>query len=80
VIKSRWLRWARNAARVGERRGTYRVLVRIPEGKKPIERPGHRWEDNSKIGRSGLGQGQVAGCFECGNEPLGSIKCATFLD
>jgi hypothetical protein len=21
------------------------------------------------------GYGQVAGCFECGNEPSGSIKC-----
>jgi hypothetical protein len=23
--------------------------------------------------------GQVAGSFECGNEPSGSIKCAKFL-
>jgi hypothetical protein len=28
----------------------------------------------------GSGQGQVAGSFECGNEPLGSIKCGEFLD
>jgi len=26
------------------------------------------------------GQGQVAGTCECGNEPLGSIKCGEFLD
>jgi hypothetical protein len=29
---------------------------------------------------SGLGQGQVAGCCECGNEPLGSIKRVEFPD
>ena len=29
---------------------------------------------------AGPGQGQVAGAFECGNEPSGSIKCGEFLD
>jgi hypothetical protein len=29
---------------------------------------------------AGSGQGQVAGSFECGNEPPGSIKCREFLD
>ena len=28
----------------------------------------------------GPGQGQVADACECGNEPLGSIKCGEFLD
>jgi hypothetical protein len=27
-----------------------------------------------------LRQGQVVGCCECGNEPLGSTKCEKFLD
>jgi len=39
----------RVAARMGERRGVYRVLVGKTEGKRPIERHGHRWEDNIKI-------------------------------
>jgi hypothetical protein len=30
----------------GERIGAYRVLVGKPEGKKPLGRPRHRWEDN----------------------------------
>jgi hypothetical protein len=30
----------------GERRGAYRVLVGKPEGKRPLGRPMHRWEDN----------------------------------
>jgi len=30
-------------------RGVYRVLVGKPEGKKPLGRPRHRWEDNIKM-------------------------------
>jgi hypothetical protein len=33
----------------GERRGVYRVLVGKPEGKRPLERPRRRWEDNIKM-------------------------------
>ena len=33
----------------GERRGVYRVLVGKPEGKRPLGRPRHRWEDNIKL-------------------------------
>ena len=29
---------------------------------------------------SGSGEGQVAGSFECGDEPSGSIKCGEFFD
>ena len=35
VIKSRRMRWAGHAARVGERRGVYRVLMGRPEEKRP---------------------------------------------
>jgi hypothetical protein len=34
---------------MGEGRGVYRVLVGKPEGKKPLGRPRHRWEDNIKM-------------------------------
>jgi hypothetical protein len=33
----------------GERRGVYRVLVGIPEGKTPLGGPRRRWEDNIKM-------------------------------
>ena len=33
VIKSRRMRWAGHVARMGERRGVYRVLVGKPESK-----------------------------------------------
>jgi hypothetical protein len=32
-----------------ERRGACRVLVWKPEGKRPLERPNRRWEDNIKM-------------------------------
>ena len=46
VIKSRRMRWAGHVARMGERRGAYRVLVGKPEGKRSLGKPRHRWEDN----------------------------------
>jgi hypothetical protein len=46
VIKSRRMRWAGRVARMGEGRGVYRVLIGRPEGKRPLERPRCRWEDN----------------------------------
>ena len=49
VIKSRRMRWAGNVARMGERRGVYRVLVGKVEGKRPLGRPRRRWEDNIKM-------------------------------
>jgi len=50
VIKSRRIRWAVHVASIGEeRRGVYSVLVRKPEGKRPLGRPRRRWEDNVKM-------------------------------
>jgi hypothetical protein len=34
---------------MGEGRGVYRFWVGRSEGKRPLERPRHRWEDNIKI-------------------------------
>jgi hypothetical protein len=34
----------------GEGIGVYRVLVGIPEGKRPLRRPRHRWKDKIKRG------------------------------
>ena len=44
-------------ARMGDRRGAYRVLVGRPEGKRPLGRPRHRWEDNVKTGLREMGRG-----------------------
>jgi hypothetical protein len=48
VIKSRIMRRAGHEARMGEERGVYSFLVGKPEGKKPLGRPRHSWEDNIK--------------------------------
>jgi hypothetical protein len=34
---------------MGEKKNAYRVMVRKPEGRIPLERPRHRWEDNIKM-------------------------------
>jgi hypothetical protein len=49
VIISRRMRWAGHVRHIGEGRVVYRVLVGRPEGKRPLERPRRRWEDNIKI-------------------------------
>ena len=59
VIKSRRMRWAGHVARMGERRGVYRVLVGKPEGKRPLGRPRRRWEDNIEMDIQGVGCGGV---------------------
>ncbi|KAJ4425754.1 hypothetical protein ANN_27377 [Periplaneta americana] len=39
----------RTCSTMGESRNAYRVLVGRPEGKRPLERPRRRWEDNIKM-------------------------------
>jgi hypothetical protein len=39
VIKPRRMRWAVHVARMGEKRGAYRILVGGPEGRRPLGRP-----------------------------------------
>jgi hypothetical protein len=46
VIKSRKMRWTGHVTRMEEGRGAYRILVGRPEGRRPLERPRRRWEDN----------------------------------
>jgi hypothetical protein len=49
VIKSTGVRLAGHVARMGERRRVDRVLVGRPEGKGPLGRCRHRWEENIKL-------------------------------
>jgi hypothetical protein len=34
---------------MGKGRSVYRVLIRRLKGKRPLGRPRHRWEDDSKM-------------------------------
>jgi hypothetical protein len=47
-IKSRRMSWAGHAACMGEGRKVYKVLGGKPEGKSPLGRQRHRWEDGIK--------------------------------
>jgi len=63
VIKSRRMRWVGHVARMGKRRGVYRVLVGKPEGKRPLGRHRRRWDDNIKMDFQEVGCG-VMDCIE----------------
>ena len=56
VVKSRRMRWFEHVARMGER-DVHRVLVRKPEGKRPLGRPRRIWEDNIKMDLQEVGGG-----------------------
>jgi len=53
VIKPTRMTEDGHVARMGNRKGAYRVLVGKPEGKRPLGRPRHRWEDNIKLQEDG---------------------------
>jgi len=64
-----------------ERKGAYRVLVGKSEGKRPLGRPGHKWDfivgmDLKSAGRAwyGLMCFRIGVSGESGNDHLVSIK------
>jgi hypothetical protein len=81
------MRWAGHVARMGEKRNAYRILVRKPEGKRPLGRPRRRWVDNIKMDLRELGWSGMdlliwlrIGTNGDGNEPSGSLKCLGILE
>jgi hypothetical protein len=42
---------------MGVGKGVHRVLVRKPEGRRPLGRPRCRWEDNIKMDLQEVGRG-----------------------
>jgi hypothetical protein len=59
VIKSRRIIWAGRVVCIGEGRGVYGVLVRKPEGRRPLGRHRCRWEDNIKLDLQEVGGGEM---------------------
>ena len=56
MIKSRRLRWAGHVARMGgEGRSAFKILTGKPSGKRPLERPRRRWEDNIRMDHEEIG-------------------------
>jgi hypothetical protein len=48
MMKLRMMRWAGHVVRI-VKMNAYRLLVRKPEGKRPLGRPRCRWVDNIKM-------------------------------
>jgi len=57
VIKWRRMSWVWHVARMGERRGVYRVLVGKSEGKRTLGRSRRSWKDNIKMDLQEVGCG-----------------------
>jgi len=51
------MRWAEHVALMGKGTGVYGILVGKPEGKRPLERPRRRWENNIKMSHQDVGCG-----------------------
>jgi hypothetical protein len=49
MIKSRRMRWAGHVARMERKKNACRILIRKPEGKRPLGIPRHRWLDNIEV-------------------------------
>jgi hypothetical protein len=49
MTKTRRMRWAGHAARIGDKRNAYRILVGKPEGNRSLGRQRRRWVDNIKM-------------------------------
>jgi hypothetical protein len=68
--------WAGHVARMGEERKVNKILAESPKERDHLEDQGVGWKMGSEwiLGRlgggldsTGSGQGQVAGCCECGD-------------
>jgi hypothetical protein len=55
MIKSRRMRWVEHVAPMGEKRNAYRLLVRKPQGKRPLGRVTRRSVDNIKMDLGEIG-------------------------
>jgi hypothetical protein len=89
VIKSRRMRWAGHVASTGNRKVCTGFWWGKMRERDNLEVPGVDGRINSdgssgsgmwgrKLDSVGSGYGQVVGTCECGNDPLGSIKCGKF--
>jgi len=57
------MKWERNVARTGERRGAYIVGVGRPERKRPLREPMRKWECSIKIDCQEIGGGGGGGLW-----------------
>jgi hypothetical protein len=58
IMKCR-MRWAGHVAQMGENRNAYRLLVRKPDGRRPLGRLRCRWLDTIRMDLVEVGWGDV---------------------
>jgi hypothetical protein len=83
------IRWVDHVACMGGMRNAHKILVGKSEGKRPVRRPTHRWENITmdmketrcavRTGCVRLMTGFVLGSYEDCNEPSGIKKVGNFL-
>jgi hypothetical protein len=49
------MRWTVYTARTGDIRSVYKILIGKPEGKRTLERPRRKWEDNIRMDLKAIG-------------------------
>jgi hypothetical protein len=49
IIKSRRMSWVGHVARMSEKMAAYKLLIVMPERKRPLGRPRRRWMNNIKL-------------------------------
>ena len=70
--------------RVEEGRGVHKVLVRKPEGRRPLGRPRRKWEYNIKMNLEEVGRGcgdwmDLAQDRDRWRALVSTVKCGNFL-
>jgi len=58
-MKWRGMKWSGHVASMGDKRGVYGVWLGKPGGKRTLERPRRRWDDNIKMNFEDVGGGGV---------------------
>jgi hypothetical protein len=64
---------------MGEKRNVYRLLVRKPEGKRPLGRPRRRWMDNIKMDLLEIGVSVVDWIYPVFVHVRGTVVSAIFI-
>jgi hypothetical protein len=63
---------------LGEIRYVYKILVGKPEGKRPLGRPRHKWEDNIKLDLKEIRYGVVSSDLRQALTPMNTAKIFGF--
>jgi hypothetical protein len=49
IVKSKKVKWRGHVAYMRQMGSIYKILIEKSEGKRPLRRPGHRWDTKKKL-------------------------------